>query len=367
MRCSLNRETLLEALGTVVNVLPSKATSPIYQNILLEINKGRLAITGTDGDNVVRREVKLEGKSEDGGALLDGRRLTELIRCASSVKNITLATRETMVVIEADRIKANFTQLAPEQFPELPKLPSDIQFEFPLATLFDMFDTCSFAVSRDDLRPVMTAINWEVGKTESRMVATDSIRLAFVSRKVKSPTKAKLLLMPKAVDILPRGEDKVQVFSDQEQKILGFKLENTTVISRMIEGPYPEYERVIPKNLSSRAIVTRELLVNVLQRALIFANPINKLVRFEFSAQNMIVRAETPEFGKSEEELDCQFQGENLTVGFNGSFLMDILNHIKTSELAIEISSPMSPVVFKPMGEAEDGEDLFIMMPVRLD
>jgi DNA polymerase-3 subunit beta len=364
MRCSLNREILAEALGTVIGVLPSKSTYPVFQNTLLEIKDEKLAITGTDGDNVVYHEVKLEGKIEEGTVLIDGRRLTELVR-SSSAEKVTLKTTEGIMEMVADRMKANFTLLAPEQFPELPKLPSDIQFEFPLATLFDMFDICNFAASRDESRPILNAINWEIGKTETRMVATDSIRLAFVSRKVKSATKAKLLLVPKAVTILPRGEEKVQVFADE--KMVGFKLRNTLVISRTIEGPYPDYERVIPKNLPARAVVIREQMINALRRAIIFASPVGKQVSIEFSGKKLIVAAKTPEVGESEEELDCDYKGENLRVGFNGSFLLDILSHINTVELAVELSSPMSPVVIKPVSEREDGEELFIMMPVRLD
>ncbi len=364
MRCALNRDLLAEALGTVVSIVPSRSTYPVFHNILLEIEQGRLAITGTDGDNVVRQEVKLEGKSEDGSVLVDGRRLTELVRM-SNAETVTLKTTETKVAFESGRMKAELLQLAPEQFPELPKLPQEIQFEFPLATLFEMYDICSFAVSRDDSRPVMTAINWEVGKSESRMVATDAVRLAFVSRKVKVPVKTKLLLVPKAVNILPRGEEKVQVYADQ--KMVGFRLENTTVISRTIEGPYPDYERVIPKNMPAKAVVSRESLAGALRRAMVMAHPVSKQISIEFTAKSMIIRAKSEETGDSEEELDCSYKGEELTVGFNGGFLLDILNHIGTEELTIELSTPMSPVMVKPVSEEQNGEELFIMMPVRLD
>ncbi|MGC8797488.1 MAG: DNA polymerase III subunit beta [candidate division WOR-3 bacterium] len=364
MRCALNREIFAEALGTVVSVLPSKATFPVYQNILLEVEQGRLAITGADGDTVVRREIKLEGKSEDGRVLVNGQRLNELVR-ASLAEQVSLKTTEKMMAMEADRMKADFTLLAPEEFPVLPELPSDIQFEFPLATLFDMYDLCSFAASRDESRPILTAINWEIGKGESRMVATDSIRLALVTRKVKSPVKAKLLLLPKALSIMPRGEERVSVFADAKR--VGFKLENTIVVSRTIEGPYPEYERVIPKNLPARVEVKREQLINALRRAIIFASPVGKQVSIELTTKNMVLRVDNSDAGFFEEEIDCQHKGENLRVGFNGSYLFEILSHINTDEVAVELSSPMAPVVFKPVSEREDGEELFIMMPVRLD
>ncbi len=364
MLCVLDREIFAEALETVVGVLPSRTTYPVFQNVLLEIFKERLALTGADGDTVVRKEVKLEGKSEEGRTLVEGRRLLELAR-TSQGGEVSLRSDEKMLKVESGRLKASLVQLAPEEFPELPKMPEEVGFDFPLATLFEMFETSSFAASKDESRPVMTAINWEVGKGEARMVATDGYRLVCVTRKVKSGAKAKLLLTPKAVGILPKGEEKVKVFSDP--KMVGFQLEDTTVISRMIEGPYPDYERVIPKGYGNRAVVNCEEFGQVLRRATILANPIAKQISIEFKSNELIVSTENVDVGKSEEEMECKYQGEGLRVGFNGGYLMEILRHISSEELAIELSSPMAPVLFKPVDTRSDAEDLFILMPLRLD
>lgn len=364
MRCILERETFAEALGTVVGVLPSRTTYPVFQNILLEIFPGRLFLTGADGDTVVRKEVKLEGKSEEGKTLVEGRRLMELVRTSQGAE-VSLRSDEKMLKVESGRLKASLVQLAPEEFPELPKMPEEVSFDFPLATLFEMFATVSFAASKDESRPVMTAINWEVGKSETRMVATDGYRLVCVTRKVKVGAKTKLLLTPKAVETLPQGEEKVVVFSDP--KMVGFKLQDTTVITRMIEGPYPDYERVIPKGSGNRAVVKCDEFSQVLRRATILANPIAKQVSLEFKANGLKVESENPDTGKSEEEMDCRYEGEGLRVGFNGGYLLEILRHINSEELAIELSSPMAPVLFKPVDTRSDAEDLFILMPLRLD
>ncbi|MEO0020090.1 MAG: DNA polymerase III subunit beta [candidate division WOR-3 bacterium] len=364
MRCVLDREIFAEALGTVVGVLPSRTTYPVFQNILLEIFNGRLAVTGTDGDTVVRKELKIEGESEDGRTLVEGRRLWELVQ-TSQGGEVSLRSDEKMLKFESGRLKAALVQLAPEEFPELPKMPDEVSFEFPLATLFEMFETVSFAASKDESRPVMTAVNWEVGKSEVRMVATDGYRLVYVTRKLKVGAKTKLLLTPKAVAILPKGEEKVLVFSDP--KMVGFKLEDTTVISRMIEGPYPDYERVIPKGYGNRAVVGVGEFTQVLRRATILANPIAKQISLEFKPNGLTVRAENVDVGKSEEELDCQYQGEVLRVGFNGGYLLEILRHINSEEMVIELSSPMAPVLFKPTDTKADAEDLFVLMPLRLD
>ncbi|MGQ9708253.1 MAG: DNA polymerase III subunit beta [bacterium] len=364
MHFVLDREIFAEALGTVVAVVPSRSPFPVLQNILIEVEKSRLSLTGTDNDTVVRKEVEIEGKTEEGRTVLDARRLTELVR-ASQGTEVSLHSDESMVRFESGRLKASLVQLAPEEFPELLKLPEEVVFEFPLDPLLEMFDTCCFAASREDARPVMAGINWEVGKNEARMVATDGYRLVCASRKVKTGTTARLLVPPKSIDILPRGEEKVKVFCNP--KMAGFVLKDTTVITRMIEGSYPDYEKVIPKSCPNRAVVNLEAFSLVLRRAIIIANPINKQVSLEFKSGGMVVRAENPEAGKSEEELDCQYQGNGLRVGFNGGYLLDILHHISTEEIAIELSSSIAPVLLKPVDTREDTQDLFVLMPARLD
>ncbi len=364
MRCSLEREIFADVLETVVMIIPGKTTYPVFENVLLEITPGRLALTAADGDTVVHKEVRLEGKVEEGKALVNGRRLAELVRSSQST-DVVIRRVENRVRFEAGRMKADFVHLAPEEFPELPKMPEDITFDFPLGLLFEMFDACEFAVSKDEGRPLMTAINWEIGKNETKMVATDSYRLGLITRKLKLPVKTGLLITPKAIKILPRGEEKVRVFSDL--KLVGLKLENMVVISKMIEGQYPEYERVIPKGLPNRAVIQKEELGAVVRRALIFANPFGKQISLEFSPRALMVRAESHEVGKSEEELDCHYEGESLKVGFNGGYLLEILQHISTEQVSVELSSPMSPAVFKPVDSQSDGEDIYVLMPVRLD
>jgi DNA polymerase-3 subunit beta len=124
---------------------------------------------------------------------------------------------------------------------------------------------------------------------------------------------------------------------------------------------------VIPKGYANRALVNRGQFSLVLRRATVIANPFAKQVSLEFKANGMVVRAENPDAGRSEEQMECQYQGEGLRVGFNGGYLLEILRHIATEELAIELSSPMAPAIFKPVDTREDAEELFVLMPLRLD
>ncbi len=364
MRCELDRDIFLDVLSDVVNVLPGRLTTPILENILLEVIGEKLVLIGSDGDNVLRKELPIPGKAEEGKVLLKGKKLLELVR-ESHQPTVQISSEDGKAKVESGRLKATLVSLPPEEFPPLPSPPEEVTIEFPLVSLFEMLDRCSFAASRSEARPALTAINWEIFKNESRMVATDGYRLVCVTRRVKSTTRAKMLLTPKAFDLLPRSEEKVKVLADT--KMVGFQLTDTLLISRMIEGPYPDYEKVIPKGYPYRALLTRDGLISVIRRATVIAHQIGKQVSLEFKSNGVIVRAENPELGFTEEEMDCSYEGEALRIGFNGGYLIEILNHISSEQVAMEFSSPMAPVVIKPTENEPGAEDIFILMPVRLD
>lgn len=364
MHCELDRNVLAEVLRTFTQIIPAKPLVPIYQNILVEVTDSELVITGFDGDTALRKRVRLEGKCSAGMALVRGRELNTLIQ-ESTGSTVVLEEDGKTLKVACGRMKASFVRFPSEDFPSFPEVPEDGELEFPTATLFEMFDRCSFAVSNDENRPALTGINWEISKNESRMVTTDSFRLALVTRKIKSGIKAKLLVPPKIFGLLERSGDKVRVLFDLKK--IGFTTEDTLLVTRMIEGPYPDYEKIIPKDYPQKVAINRDELLSVVRRAVVIAQPLIRPISLEFRNGSVTVRAENPELGKSEEMLDCQYEGDEMRIGFNGNYLLDIIKQIATEEVRIEFSSPMAPVFLKPAEQKTDGEDLFILMPIRLE
>jgi DNA polymerase-3 subunit beta len=351
-------------LAGVVNALPGKSTYAVLANLKLEVKAGELALAGTDLDTYVRKVFKLEGESEDGATVLPGKKLADIVREISAPK-VRFFTKEQTVHVHAGDTKASFTSLDPAEFPEAPLLPEGVVLEFPLATLLELFDTTSYAVSKDDSRPAMTGVNWEVSKTETRMVGTDGHRLAFVGRKGKYPGKIKVIVEPKVLTLFPRGEEKVTVHMDPAR--IGFVFENTTIITRVVEGPYPDYERVIPKDYPARATVDVEHFSAVLRRALVFAHPVGHLVALQFSKDRLKLEAETPELGRFEEEIECEYKGEGLRIGFNAGYLLEILRHMTGDSVLVELSNPLSAGLLKPVTPKPDTEETFLVMPIRLE
>lgn len=364
MRCELDRSTLAETLTHLLTVLPGKTTYPVLNNISIEVKDGRLLLRGTDLEVYLRRELPLEGASENGRVIVQGRKVAEIVR-EMGTERVTLSSKDNTACLEAGGVRASFVCIAPEEFPEDKMMPEGVPFEFPSATLHELFDMVSFAASRDESRLQMSGVNWEIAKSETRMVATDGHRLAFVCRKGKFPTKYRAILPLKFFAVLPKGEDSTQVFSDPTY--VGMRFKDTEVVCRLLEGPYPDYERVIPRGYPGRAVVAREAFQLVLRRASVLAHPLGKLTTFEFRKKKLVVRAETPDLGSSVEELECEYTGEDLRIGFNVAYVLEMVRRMSSEKVAIELSTPLSAGVMRPLDEDPETEKTFLLMPIRLD
>ncbi len=364
MRCEIDRSIFAELLAGVINAAPSKTAYPVLNNITLEVKDGKLALAGTDLDIHVRRTFTLEGSSEDGMVVVLGRKLAEITR-EISAPTLKIVSKERNLNLEAGKVRASLVSLDPAEFPETPKLPEGVTMEFPLATWLELFEAVGFVVSKDESRPAMTGVNWEVSKTETRMVGTDGHRLAYISRKGKFVGKLKAIVSPKLFALFPRGEEKFTVHLDPAK--IGFVFQNATIIGRLIEGPFPDYERVIPKGYPAKATLEHESFGAALRRAAVFAHPVGRLVALEFSKGKLGLKAETPDVGRSEEETECEYQGEPVRIGFNAGYMLDILRRIQSDKVLVELSNPLSAGLFKPSEEKPDTEQTFLLMPIRLD
>ncbi len=364
MRCEISRDILADMLIGVVNVIPARTPHQLLQNILVTIADGKLALAATDLDTFVRKEFQLDSAAEDGTFLVSGRKLADVVREASG-ERVVLQGKDLSLIVETGRARSILSGVDPTEFPDNPKLPEGVTVELPLVTIQELFDSVAFAVSKDEGRPVMCGVNWEIGKTEARMVATDGHRLALVIRKGKFPAKAKFIIATKPFALFPRGEEKVTLHLDPTR--VGFVFQNTVIVTRLIEGQFPDYERVIPKGYPSRAIIGIDTLAAVLRRALIFAHPVGRLAALEFKKNRLRITAETPDIGRSEEEVDCEYTGDPIRIGFNVTYLLDILRRISSEKVVIELSNPLAAGLFRPAEQRPDCDDTYVLMPIRLD
>lgn len=366
MRCEIERVIFLENLTGVIGALPARTTYPVLQNVLIEVTKNKLSMAATDLDSYIRKEITLtsEKQTEPGKVILPGRKLLEACREIGAEK-LMLSTAENNIRLQSGPSDFLFASLDPAEYPEPPAQPSDSKLEFPLSVLLETYDLTNFAASRDESRPAFCGLFFEVKEKKATVVATDGYRLAMVKKTGDFSGKFSAIIPPKVFTLFPVEEEKVVVTADPAK--IGFAFKNTTVISRLIEGPYPDYERVIPKKCPDSLRANREILTAALRRTSVFAHPVGRLVTFNLTSKELTLFAQSPELGSVTESLSCQYEGENLKIGFNVNYLLEILRHIETEEVLMEFSGPLTAGLIKPGQTSSDIEKLFLLMPIHLD
>ena len=385
MKCEVDREFFSECLQGVVNTIPTRTTYPVLQNILLEVKSGRLIMAATDLDTYVRKEIPVhpESKTVAGKAILLGRKLLEVVRELTDPL-LVLSKTNASIKLESGKNVYTFAGLDPAEYPEPPAMPSDVVTDFPLPVLEDAFAASGFAVSKDESRPVATGVCWEIDPTEMRMIATDTHRLAFVRKLGEFKVKSRLILPPKVFNLIPKGESVqpepaqggdakeatgtasppcIKIKADASK--VGLELGHTTIISRLIEGPYLDYDRVIPKNHPNRLKVKREQLGAALRRAAVFANPVARPVTFDLKPDSVRILAETAELGQAEENLDATYTGAEMSIAFNATFLLEFLHHIESEDVTMELGSSGNAGLVHP--DQPEPDRLYLLMPIRMD
>jgi DNA polymerase-3 subunit beta len=364
MYCVISKADFVENLNGVVNILMAKTTYPVLQNVFLETMDKSLIIKATDLDSYVEKRIGIQGKIKDGKVILPGKKLLDAVR-ELSAETLTLSIKENKVHLEADGSSSIFSVLDPAEYPEVPEIPKTSKIEFPQTVLEECFDDTGFAVSKEESRPAMCGVYLRINKTETQMVATDGYRLAYIKKSGKFDGTLDAIIAPKVLNLFPKGEDKIAITADTAK--IGFKFANTTIVSRLIEGPYPDYQRIMPDKHTCRMQVNSDEFIGALRRAAVFAHPVGRLIALHLSAKKSSVFAETQDLGQSTQEFTAKYKGEDLKIGFNVSYLLEILNSLKSDEVIMEFVNPLAAGVIKPGTEIENTERLYLLMPIRLE
>jgi DNA polymerase-3 subunit beta len=364
MYCIIGKEEFVSNLAGVVNVLMSKTTYPVLQNVFLEATDKNLIIKATDLDSYVEKRLPIQGKIKPGKVILPGKKLLDAVRELSS-ENLTLSLKENKVTLEAEGSTSIFAALDPAEYPEVPEIPKGNKIEFPQSILEDCFKYTGFAASKEEARPAMCGVYLKITKSDTRMVATDGYRLAFVKMNGKFDNNLDAIIAPKVFNLFPEEENKISIYADSAK--IAFVFEKTTIISRLIEGPYPDYQRIIPDKSSYQMQVKTDNFIGALRRAAVFAHPVGRLIALNLSAKKNSIYAETADLGQSTQEFSAKFKGDEIKIGFNVNYLLEVLHAINTDEIVMEFLNPLAAGVIKPATKSEDLEKLYLLMPIRLE
>jgi DNA polymerase III subunit beta len=369
MRFTVTRQNLHQTLSSISSSIPSRTTLPVLSNFLIETGPGAVRLTGTDLDVAVRASVAAEVE-EPGSLTVPGKKLQEIVRELPDAP-IHISTRSDQIEIRCGKSRFKLNGLPAEDFPKLPSIGFDGGWTAAGKDLLSLIRHTSFAVSNEESRPVLNGVLWELRDGEMRMVATNGHRLARMRIPAghSMETTAHLIVPPAALQHVQRlfqPENPVRVA--REGNHLGFQAEGTEVYTRLIEGVYPNYEQVIPKDNDRFAILRRKDLESSIRRVAAVASDQTHRIRLEFEPGRMSLNVLTPDLGEAHDELEVSFDGEPLTIGFNANYLLEVLRYIGTDEVRMGFKAPERAATLEPV-VAEDSKTadyLCLVMPLRL-
>ena len=370
MKFSISTDELQKALDIIGGVIPAKSTLPILENFLFDVSKNQLTITATDLDTSI--SISMAVKSSDSGkVVIPAKRLTETIRSLASTElGFAIDMESKKILMNTENGEYKLTGESSENYPTIGSFKANEEIKIDNETLKRLITKTTFAVSSDELRPAMMGIFFQIKKNEIRAVATDGHRLVrFVNTSLSSSKVERDVIIPaKAMSLVLKSfKDAESTISFNETHAM-FSLGSVTLISRMIEEKYPNYESVIPVDNDKKLIVDRNQLLNSVRRTALYASSTTHQVRFSLKKGSLTVSAEDIDFGsEAKETLTCEYSSDPMEIGFNASYIMDILSHIDTNEVLMMLSSATRASIVKPTDQQAGENLLMLVMPVRLN
>jgi DNA polymerase-3 subunit beta len=368
MKLTITREQLQEGLVAVAASVPTKTTLPVLANLLLEASRDGLRLSGTDLDIAVSTTVPA-ALDQEGAITLPARKLVEIVRELPSNPIRIIASGEQRVSIECGRSKFRLLGLPREEFPAFPTVKFEGGWRASAKDLQKLIGHVAFAASTEESRPILNGVLWELRPERMRMVATNGHRLA----RMDVPTagegggQADLIVPPKALEQIRRlfgAEEEIEVARSENH--LGFRSASTQVFTRLIEGPYPNYEQVIPRENDKTATVDKAMLSAALRRMSIVASDQTHRIRMGFANGSCKLSVQTPDLGEAQEEVTVAYDGDPLEIGFNAAYLLEILKYIPTDEVRLTFKAPERAATIEPVGWNDPASFLTLVMPLRL-
>jgi DNA polymerase-3 subunit beta len=367
MRFTISREKLQEGLAAVGPSIPSKTTLPVLANILVETTERGIRLSGTDLDIAVSTEVTADVESS-GSITLPAKKLGEIARELPPAPVKVGGVGEQRVTLECGRSKFKLLGLPRDEFPTFPQVRFQESWRVRSGDLQKLISHTSFAVSTEESRPILNGVLWELRPDRMRMVATNGHRLTRMDLPiVSSGISGDLIVPPKALDqvrrLFPAEEDLEVAQGDNH---LGFRSPFTAVFTRLIEGPYPNYEQVIPRDNDRIAVTDKVALISALKRMSIIASDQTHRIRLSFNAGLLRFSVQTPDLGEAQDELPIRFTGDTIDIGFNANYLLEILRFMPTEEVRITLKAPERAATLEPEGWQDPASYLCLVMPLRL-
>ncbi len=376
MKFTVSSTELLSHLQAISRVINSKNSLQILDNFLLSLQGNTLTMTASDIETTMITSMEVQDVEGSGTVAVANKLILDTLREFSElpltfhIDDTTLA----MVITSANGTY-NFIGQSGDMYPQLPQLGDNVQhLTLSVPNLLSGISKTFFCMADDELRPVMNGIYFDISG-DLTLVATDAHKLVRFKTAYESSTVAEgealNFILPKKPatmlrNILPKESGTVAIKFDEKNAY--FELSNYTMVCRQVEGRYPNYNGVIPKNNPFKIIIDRLTLLNTLKRVSVFSNQASNLIKLDFSENQVHVSAQDIDFSISAEEfIPCQYEGETIKIGFKSTFLVEMLGNVDSAEVVLELADPSRAGILLPL-QNEEGEDiLMLLMPMLLN
>jgi len=363
MKFSIEKDQILEALQKVQSIVGQRTTLPILSNVLLEAGSGKLTLTTTDMEVSVRTSIEAD-IDEEGATTLPARRFFSICRDLPSHQVDIGVSNSDVATILSGSYSCKLEGLSREDFPPMPTFEESFSHTLREGTLKDILQKTSYAASTDESRAILNGSLMAFRDNKLTTVCTDGRRLALVEQEIDIPADAEVdIVVPtKTVNELIKtlGEDGDASIKTSSTQV-AFEFGNIFIISKLIDGTYPNYRQVIPSQCEERIAIDREMLQNAVRRVSLMLDDQASSVKIQITENRMELLTSSPEIGESRESVPIKYSGKDITIAFNPAFLMAPLKHLDSDEIYLELSDELSPGVIKT-----NVPFLYVIMPIRV-
>jgi DNA polymerase-3 subunit beta len=367
MRFTISREKLLQPLQLVSGAIERRHTLPILANLLVKVSEGSLWLTGTDLEVELISSVKLSGDLSEGEITVPAKKVLDIVRTLSEGSEIDFSYQDGKVLLKSGRSKYTLSTLSADDYPNLEDWEGEAEFEISQSDLRRLIESVHFSMAQQDVRYYLNGMSLEIEEGLIRTVATDGHRLALCTLSYSHSS------LPIKQVIIPRKGvlEIIRLIEDQEKPVkvqLGsnhIRLFSKDFIftCKLVDGRFPDYRRVLPKDGDKKVVCSNSIMKQAFSRAAILSNEKFKGVRLSLVTHQLKINANNPEQEEAEEVIDVEYEGDELEIGFNVAYLLDVLSALVGEKVILSLSDSNNSALI------EDGEDsgaLYVIMPMRL-
>lgn len=365
MRFTISKKSILDELQLLQGIVEKRNTMPILANILMNVTEHEVELTGTDLEVGLKTHVAARIE-KPGATTINGKKIFEIVKSLPDGQDVTFEEKNDQMEIVAGESVFKVLCLGKEDYPQVPEPKFEKNIQLPLADFKDMIDRVYYAITQEQ-RYYLNGALMSLKDRILELVSTDGHRLSYTALKVEGLKVEKdisVIVAKKTLSEIRKLGDEIIEF-DLDDNNLFFKVGNRTLISRVIDSKFPNYQAVIPKENPNLLLISREELSNATRRVSLLSSERSKGIKFYIEKNKLRLFSSSPEIGEAKDRLDIEYKGDNLEIGFNSQYLLDFLLTVNSERVAFEIRDENSAVLLKPETE-ENIKNIYVLMPMKI-